>query len=102
MFLNFVRFQYWASWRYDCILGKPLPSNLLKLLIFFPLQVLHISWDRSVGIANGYDLHFRVRFPAGAGMFLSSMKSRAALGPTERPMQLMPGSYFPSGKAAGA
>jgi hypothetical protein len=63
------------------------------------------SRDSSVGIALGYGLDdrgSRVRFPAGARNFLFTTASRTALGPTQPPIQWVPGTFFPGGKAAGA
>jgi hypothetical protein len=50
--------------------------------------------DSSVGIALGYGLDdqgSRVRFPAGALIFLFTNASRTALGPTQAPIQWVPG-----------
>jgi hypothetical protein len=52
------------------------------------------SRDSSVGIALGYrldDRGSRVRFPAGLGIFLFITASRTALGPTQPPIQWIPG-----------
>jgi hypothetical protein len=51
--------------------------------------------DSSVGIALGYRLEVRgsrVRFPAGLGIFLFTTASRTALGPTQPPIQWVPGA----------
>jgi hypothetical protein len=56
---------------------------------------LRLSRDSSVGIALGYGLNdwgSRVRFPAGAGIFLFTTASRTALGPTQPPIQWVPGA----------
>jgi hypothetical protein len=48
----------------------------------------------SVGIALGYGLEdwdSTVRFPGGAGIFLFTTASRTALGPTQPPIQGVPG-----------
>jgi hypothetical protein len=53
------------------------------------------SRDSSVGIALGYGLEDRgprVRFPAGLGIFLFTTASRTALGPTQPPIQWVPGA----------
>jgi hypothetical protein len=53
------------------------------------------SRDSSVGIALGYGLDdrgFRVRFPAGLGIFLFTTASRTALGPIQPPIQWVPGA----------
>jgi hypothetical protein len=55
------------------------------------------------GIAIGYGLDDRVvRVRVPAGNFLMSTSSRLALGPTQPPIQWVPGGYFPRGKEAGA
>jgi hypothetical protein len=51
--------------------------------------------DSSVGIATGYGLDGRgaeVRVPVGARIFLHSTSSRPALGPTQPPIQWVPGA----------
>jgi hypothetical protein len=53
------------------------------------------SRDSSVGIVLGYGLDdrgSRVRFPAGAGILLFTTVSRTALGPTQPPIQWVPGA----------
>jgi hypothetical protein len=53
------------------------------------------SRDSSVGIALGYGLDYRgcrVRFPAGLGISLFTTASRTALGPTQPPIQWVPGA----------
>jgi hypothetical protein len=52
------------------------------------------SRESSVGIASGYGLDdrgSRVRFPAGTGNFLFTTVSRTAVGPTQPPIQWVPG-----------
>jgi hypothetical protein len=54
-----------------------------------------MSRDRSVGRALGYgldDLSSRVRFPVGAGNFSLHHLSRTALGPSQPPIQQVPGA----------
>jgi hypothetical protein len=49
----------------------------------------------SAGIALGYGLDdrgSRIRFPAGVGIFPFTTASRTALGPTQPPIQRVPGS----------
>jgi hypothetical protein len=58
----------------------------------------------SVGIALGYGLDdrgSRVRFPAGVGIFLFTSASRTALGPTQPPIQWVPGALFLGVKRQG-
>jgi hypothetical protein len=53
------------------------------------------SRDSSVGRALGYgldDRHSRVRVSAGAGNFSFTTASRAALEPTQSPIQWVPGA----------
>jgi hypothetical protein len=54
-----------------------------------------VSRDSSVVIALGYvldDRGSRVRFPAGAGIFLFTTASRTALEPNQPPIQWVPGA----------
>jgi hypothetical protein len=54
-----------------------------------------MSRNSSVGIALGYGLDdrgSRVRFPAEAVIFLLTAASRTALGPTQPPIQGVPGA----------
>jgi hypothetical protein len=58
-------------------------------------DLLYKNRDSSVGIALGYGLDdqgTRVRFPAGLGTFLFTTVSRTALGPTQPPIQWVPGA----------
>jgi hypothetical protein len=41
-------------------------------------------------------------FRRGLGIFLFTTASRTAVGPTQPPIQWVPGAPFPGGKAAGA
>jgi hypothetical protein len=57
--------------------------------------VTTVSHDSSVGIALDYGLDDRgsgVRFPVGLGIFLFTTASRTALGPTQNPIQGVPGT----------
>jgi hypothetical protein len=62
------------------------------------------SRDSSVGIALGYGLDDRsseFRFPAGDEIFLFITASRTALGPTQPPIQWVPGALFLGVKRPG-
>jgi hypothetical protein len=65
-----------------------------------------MSRNSSVGMALGYELDdrgSRVLFPGGgAGNFFFTTASKTALGPTQPPIQWVPGSVFLGGKATGA
>jgi hypothetical protein len=55
------------------------------------------SWDSSVGIALRYGLDgrgSRVRFPMGQEIFLFTSVSRTDLGPSQPPIQWVPGGLF--------
>jgi hypothetical protein len=78
------------------------------LLFFFSVAAMYCNpRDSSVGIALGYGLDdrgSRVRFPAGLGIFLFTTASRTALGPTQPPIQWIPGALslgvkWPGGEA---
>jgi hypothetical protein len=63
--------------------------------VFMKSTHFNTSHDSSVGIALGYrlgDLVSSVRFPAGVGNFLFTTVSRTALGPTQPPIQWVPGA----------
>jgi hypothetical protein len=56
-----------------------------------------MSRDSSVGITLGYGLDdrgSRVRFAAGLEIFSFTTVSRPALGPTQTPIQEVPGALF--------
>jgi hypothetical protein len=62
------------------------------------------SHDSSVGIALGYKLDdrgSRFRFPAGTENFLFTTVSRTALGPTQPPIQCVPGALSLRVKRSG-
>jgi hypothetical protein len=63
------------------------------------------SRDSAVGIATGYGLDDRgvgIRVPMGGSKnFYFSMSSTPALGPTQPPMQWVPGALSPRVKRAG-
>jgi hypothetical protein len=62
------------------------------------------SRDSSVGIALGYGLDdwiSRVRFPVGAGNFSLTTASRTVLGPTQPPIQWVPGAFSLGVKRTG-
>jgi hypothetical protein len=62
------------------------------------------SRNSVVGIATGYGLDdrgVRVRVPVGVKNFLFSTASRPALGPTQPPIQWVPGALSPGIKRQG-
>jgi hypothetical protein len=71
--------------------------NSLKTAQFHFLLIILLSksCDSSVGIALGYGLDdrgSRVRSPAGLEIFLFTTASRTALGPSQPPIQWVPGA----------
>jgi hypothetical protein len=76
-----------SSWRS----GKVLGTHFEIWSDYRPFK----SRDSSVGIAVGYGLDdrgSRVRFPAGTGNFSFHTAFRPALGPTQPPIQWVPGA----------
>jgi hypothetical protein len=57
-----------------------------------------VSQDSSVGIVTGYGLDGRGSIPGRDKIFLFSIASRPALGPTQRPIQWVPGALSPGKK----
>jgi hypothetical protein len=75
--------------------------NYIVLCIPCLLLSVHKEPGSSVSIVYGYGLDDRaigVRYPAGAKDFSLTSVSKPALGPTQRPVQWVPGS-FPRDKA---
>jgi hypothetical protein len=69
--------------------------NSIFSFLLFSFFFLPWSRDSSVGIALGYGLDdrgSRVRFRRGLGIFLFTTASRTALGPTQPPIQGVPGA----------
>jgi hypothetical protein len=65
------------------------------LIVTLSAYLDHMSRDSSVCIALGYKLGDRgswVRFPAGTANFSLHTAPRTALGPTQPPIQWVPGS----------
>jgi hypothetical protein len=60
-----------------------------------------MSPDSSVGIATGYGLDSLGSIPDRNKVFLFSTTSRPALGPTQSPVQLVPGTFSPGVKRSG-
>jgi hypothetical protein len=79
---------------------------IFRAHVFVSVHNLFVpSRDSAVGIATGYGLDERgvgVRIPGGGKNFHLSMSCIPALGPTQPPIQWVPGALSPRGKAAGA
>jgi hypothetical protein len=85
--LQMVQF---SATRWNCI-----AILWLSLVSFAAMTICVESRDSSVVIALGYGLHdrnSRVRFPAGLGTFIFTTASRTTLGPTQLPIQGVPGA----------
>jgi hypothetical protein len=84
---------------------KPHKSTFWVLraaLVFFAIPKKS-GRDSSVSIATGLRSGWgEVRFPAGATIFLYSTEARPALGPTQPPIQWVPGTVYPGEKRPGA
>jgi hypothetical protein len=79
-----------------------IPYDLLHKKIFFIFNIR--SRDSSVGIATGYWLENRevgVRVPVKVKNFLFFTSSRPALGPTQPPIQWVPGALSQGVKPPG-
>jgi hypothetical protein len=82
----------------------PLPVRLHGLVLSWSTGTT-LPLRSSVGIALGYGLDDRgprVRFPAGLGIFLFTTASRPALGPTQPPIQWVPGTLSLGVKRRGS
>jgi hypothetical protein len=60
------------------------------------------SQDSSLGIVMGYRLDGQGLIPSRGQIFLFSMVSKLALGPTQPPIQWVPWGDFAGGKVASA
>jgi hypothetical protein len=70
-----------------------------------PYLIINFIRDISVSIATGYgfdDREVGVPSPGKTKNFHFSMSSKLTLGPTQPPIQCVPGAISPGGKAAGA
>jgi hypothetical protein len=70
--------------------------------IIMNLKYLTQSRDSSACISTGYGMDGRGSIPGRDKFFIFSIASTPALGPTQPPIQLVLGGYFPEDKAAGA
>jgi hypothetical protein len=73
-----------------------------SIILAFAGYYYYWSWDSSVGIATGYELDDRgvgFRIPVAARIFSTS--SRPVLGPTQPPIQWVPGALSPGVKRQG-
>jgi hypothetical protein len=73
--------------------------------ILLHIFIVSVSRDSSAGIATGYGAGWprsRSSIPGRIKNFLFSTTSTPALGPTQLPIQWVPGVFFPGGKAAVA
>ena len=78
---------------------RPLPVTSFTIIYLLIVLSLDVGRDSSVGIATRYGLDGpRIEYRWGRNF---SHQSRPALGPTQFPVQWVPG-LFPGGKAAGA
>jgi hypothetical protein len=76
--------------------------EILNISICRPILCVWVNRDSSVGIANSYGLYnrgFGVRVPVGSRTF--SMSFRLGLGPTQPPIQWVPGTLFLGVKRPG-
>jgi hypothetical protein len=84
--------------------GHNEPRGCLSNRKLSPPCHYHKSQDSAVGIATGYGLDdqgVRVRVPRGGKNFHFSLSSRPALGPTQPPIQWVPGPLSPGVKWPG-
>jgi hypothetical protein len=59
--------------------------------VLFGLSFVIYSWDSSVGVGMGYRPDGRCSIPGRGKIFLFSIASRLVLGPTQPPIQWIPG-----------